>query len=296
MARLAVRHARELLEHGPLERRERRHVDRRGRTCRGGCSKYSSSSRRIGSSGFGERRTRAPNVRASVVELPLGLGVERDPAEARARSRRRAAARSGESVDVVGDVEEPLLGGRRAEARRRVRLGTVMRSPLCAAGGRRTRRPGGPRPRTSRAPARCLRSQVVAVAKDDRRALGAGEIGRRDGRAPRRPGARRAWRGRARSAGTGRARRRSSSATRVAIVNAHARRWSAWRSFAYARSARRNVSWNASSAGLAAEQPHEVAVDLVPVRVVEALERRCGPAGQSSWSASWGVTRAGPSV
>ena len=46
----------------------------------------------------------------------------------------------------------------------------------------------------------------------------------------------------------GRRRRTSSSTIRLAIVSTHARRWSPCSSRGYARSARRNVSWNASSA------------------------------------------------
>ena len=67
--------------------------------------------------------------------------------------------------------------------------------------------------------------------------------------------------------------RSSSIATFVAIVNTHARRWRPCSSRSYARSARRNVSCQASSARCA-EQPPQVAEHLVAMREVEALERR----------------------
>ena len=102
----------------------------------------------------------------------------------------------------------------------------LMASFRRAGGGRPTTRPGGPPPRSSRAPRDVGVGQVVAVAEDDGRTLGrrqrVGEmlelgVGRPAVLDRRARAARRA---------AGRARRPVSIATRAAIVSTHARRCS----------------------------------------------------------------------
>ena len=113
-------------------------------------SKYSSSSRPAVVDGARDAEDARAERRARSAPERVGLGpVEGDPAEPavgrgdeqrRRRASRQRRRRRRASPSAVGGV---------AEARSRS-AGTVMRSSFAAA-GRRTRRPGGPRPRTSRA-------------------------------------------------------------------------------------------------------------------------------------------------